>query len=170
MKPRLRKTVMVIHVVGSVGLLGSVATLLLIAIIAATTNDAQLADSAYRLMQAETMAFGIPLSFISLLSGIALGLGTRWRVLRYWWTALKLGAIVAVILMGALVIGPAIDAMRDDPEAGAEWRIITAATLDVILLGTSVVLSIFKPGGRVRAQRAARSPATGQAAASSPSK
>jgi cytochrome c biogenesis protein CcdA len=148
MKPRLRKIVMTIHVVGSVGLLGSVATLLLFAIIAATTDDAELAESAYRLMSAETMAFGIPLSFTSLLSGIALGLGTRWGVLRHWWTTLKLGAIVAVILMGALVIGPAIEAMRDDPNAGAEWRILLAASLDVALLGTSVALSIFKPGGQ----------------------
>jgi hypothetical protein len=148
MKSRLRKTVTVIHVVGSVGLLGSVATLLLFAIVAATTDDAQLADSAYRLMQAETVAFGIPLSFISLLSGIALGLGTRWGVLRYWWTTLKLGAIVAVILLGALMIGPAIEAMRDDPDAGVEWRIVLAASIDVVLLSTSVALSVFKAGGQ----------------------
>jgi hypothetical protein len=148
MKPRLRKTVMVIHVVGSVGLLGAVSTLLLFALIAAGTDDPELADSAYRLMQAETMAFGIPLSFISLLSGITLGLGTRWGVLRYWWTTLKLGAIVAVILLGALVIGPSIEAMRDDPQAGVEWRIVAAASLDVVLLGTSAVLSVFKPGGQ----------------------
>jgi hypothetical protein len=148
MRPRLRKTVMTIHIVASVGLLGSVATLLLFAILAATTDDADLASSAYQLMQAETIAFGIPLSFASLLSGIALGLGTRWGVLRYWWTTLKLSAIVAVILLGALVIGPAIEAMRDDPDAGTEWRIVMAASLDVVLLGTSAALSVFKPGGQ----------------------
>jgi hypothetical protein len=34
---------------------------------------------------------GVPLSFISLLTGIAMGLGTRWGVLRHRWTVAKLG-------------------------------------------------------------------------------
>ena len=51
--------------------------------------------------------FGVPLSFGALLSGLTLGLGTRRGVFRYPWVITKLLLIVSVILVGALIIGPA---------------------------------------------------------------
>ena len=52
--------------------------------------------------------FGIPLSFAALLSGIALGLGTRWGVFRYPWVVTKLALIVSVMAVGGFVINPAL--------------------------------------------------------------
>jgi hypothetical protein len=69
--------------VTGVGLLGSVAGVLAINIRTAATPDAELAASSYELPAMLTLAFGIPLSLMSLISGVLLGLATRWGVLRY---------------------------------------------------------------------------------------
>ena len=66
--------------------------------------------------------FGIPLSLGALLTGIGLGLGTKWGVLRYPWTTAKLILILTVILMGAFILGPSVEQMRDgsgEAEAGS---------------------------------------------------
>lgn len=152
---RARLTLTTIHVVGSVGLLGATASTLLLALAAASSDDPAFAQSAYRLMSLQSAAFGIPLSFLSLLTGIALGLWTSWGVLRHWWTTAKLALLVGVILNGALNIGPSVDALRHG--GGSEPRLIGAAALSVSMLAAATALSVFKPRGRV-ARRRARSP------------
>lgn len=137
-----------IHVVASVGLLGATASSLLLALVAATTGDADFAQSAYRLIAKQSLAFGIPLSFIALASGLALGAATKWGVVRYRWTTAKLVLLVAVILNGALAIGPTTEARID--AAGSEWALAAVISATVLMLLSSVVLSVLKPGGRLR--------------------
>ena len=60
------------------------------------------------------MVFGIPLNFAALLTGMALGVGTRWGVFRYPWVVTKLVLIVTVMLVGGFVLGPASNQMLDD--------------------------------------------------------
>ena len=85
-----RRAVLTAHIIASVGLLGDVAALLATTIRAATTDDPELAASCYELMSMFSMVFGIPLSFASLLTGLLLGYGSKWGILRYRWVAAKL--------------------------------------------------------------------------------
>ena len=111
-------------------------------------------SSAYELMSLQSLVFGIPLSFIALGTGIALGFAGKWGVLRYRWTAAKLVLMLAVILNGALVLGPTT-AQRIDG-AGSAWGLVVGEVLQVVLLLIPMWLSVFKPGGRLRrAQRGA---------------
>jgi hypothetical protein len=117
---------------------------------AATTDDPALAASTYELLDMFSFLFGIPLSLGSLVTGIVLGLGTKWGVLRNGWVAAKLGLILSVILVGALVIGPSNAAMLDGP-GGAETVLVAAAAYDVLALTLATALSVFKPRRRRRA-------------------
>jgi hypothetical protein len=92
-------------------------------------------------------AFGIPLSLTALVTGLTLGLGSKWGVLRYPWVTAKLLAIVSVMLVGALVIGPANTAMLDG-DGGGETRLVAAGAYDVIVLALATGLSVYKPGRR----------------------
>jgi hypothetical protein len=47
-------------------------------------------------------------------TGVRLGFGTTWGVFRYPWVSAKLLLIVSVILIGAFVIGPALNEMGDE--------------------------------------------------------
>jgi hypothetical protein len=142
-----RRALLTGHIITGVGLLGSVAVVLAINIRAATTADAQLAASSYDLLAMLTLLFGIPLSFASLISGVLLGLSSQWGVLRYGWVMTKLVLLIGVILMGALVLGPGTDSMRDG-DGGAEARLIAGAGYDVFALLCSTGLSVFKPRRR----------------------
>lgn len=144
----VRKPLTALHIIASVGLLGSSSALLMVAVTAATTHDAQLAHSAYRLMDTQTLVFGIPLSFTALFTGLGMGLVTKWGVLRYWWTTAKLTLLVLTILCGALVIGPGIDDRLHGQ--GSEWGVVAAVGANVAMLTGAAVISVFKPGGRLR--------------------
>lgn len=97
-----------------------------------------------------SVVFGIPLSLASLGTGVLLGLGTKWGALRHRWVAAKLLVILSVILVGALVIGPATAAMREG-RGGAEAVLVLASAYDVLALTLATGLSVYKPGRRRRA-------------------
>jgi hypothetical protein len=145
--PTRRRAMLTCHICSGVGLLGSVAVVLAINIRAAATADAQLAASAYELLSMLTLAFGIPLSFVSLLTGVFLGLSSRWGVLRHGWVVGKLALLIGVILMGSLILGPGTDAMRRG-DGGAQARLIAGSAYDVAALLVATGLSVFKPRGR----------------------
>jgi hypothetical protein len=147
LSPRLRRAVLTTHIVASVGLLGDCAVLLATAVRASATSDAQLAASAYELMSMLSLVFGIPLSFASLATGLALGLGTKWGVLRHRWVTAKLLLNISVILVGALVIGPSEAAMVDG-RGGRETVLIVAAAYQVLALCLATGLSVYKPRRR----------------------
>lgn len=70
--PRGRKIVTVLHIVTSVALLGEVWALVALNIYATVAADAELAHSAYRLMEVLVFAGGIPLSITALIAGVML--------------------------------------------------------------------------------------------------
>jgi hypothetical protein len=143
----MRRAVLTIHVIASVGLLGDCAAVLAINVRAATTGDPGLAAASYDLLAMFSVVFGIPLSMTALASGLALGLGTKWGVLRHRWVITKLLLLVSVVVAGALVIGPATGAMRDG-DGGTQSLLILASAYDVLALGLATALSVFKPGRR----------------------
>jgi hypothetical protein len=149
LSPRVRRAVLTAHVIASVGLLGDVAAVLAVNIRAATSTDAGFASASYELLQMFSLVFGIPLSFAALITGLTLGLGSKWGVLRHAWVTAKLMLLLSVILVGALVIGPATNEMREG-NGGADTVLIAAAAWDVLALTVATVLSVYKPGRRRR--------------------
>lgn len=147
LSPSARRTVLTAHIIASVGLLGDSAGFLAVAIRGATTDDPGLAAASYELLDMFSFVFGIPLSMVALATGLTLGLGTKWGVLRHRWVTAKLLLILSVILVGAFVIGPANSAMLDG-RGGSETTLILASAYDVLALCVATGLSVFKPGGR----------------------
>jgi len=147
LSPRVRRAVLTAHIVASVGLLGDVAAVLAVNVRAATTTDPGFASVSYELLQMFSVVFGIPLSFTALITGLTLGLGSKWGVLRHAWVTAKLMLVLSVILVGAFVIGPATNEMRHG-SGDAETVLILAAAWDVLALTVATVLSVYKPGKR----------------------
>jgi Predicted integral membrane protein (DUF2269) len=146
---RVRQAVLTAHIMMSVGLLGDSAGFLAVSIRAARTDDPAALLELIRVLNVFAVVFGIPLSFGALLSGLALGLGTRWGVFRYPWVVTKLLLIVSVVAVGALVINRALTTMLDGG-ADATPQLIAAAAYDVLALSVATTLSVFKPGGPFR--------------------
>ena len=143
---------MTLHIAASVGLLGDSAGFLAVAIRADGAADPAAVLEMAHVLNMFAMVFGIPLSFVALISGVALGLGTKWGVLRYPWVIAKLTLIVSVMAVGGFMIGPALTTML----AGGGRRtgvLIAAAAYDVVALAVATVLSVFKPGARLGGRR-----------------
>ena len=147
---RARNVVLTIHIVVSVGLLGDSAGFLAVAIRRAMADDAAFADASLDLLGTFALFFGIPLSFLALLTGIALGLGTPWGVFRHPWVIIKLGLTVTVIVVGATILRPVL---TDDRNPGS-GPLIVGAAYDVAALTAATALAVFKPG-RARRRTAA---------------
>jgi hypothetical protein len=155
--------VLTVHIIMSVGLLGDAAGFLASAIRAAATDDRLVAVHAIDVLAMLSVVFGIPLSIGALLTGLTLGIGTKWGIFRYPWVTTKLLLIVSVMMVGGLIIGPAQKAMLDGV-ADTSGRLIAAASYDVIALAVATALSVFKPGRPFRrAERIAFAGADGQA-------
>lgn len=150
--PSVRKLVLTVHIVVSVGLLGDSAGYLAVAIRGATATDPALADASYQMLRMFSLVFGIPLSFAALFTGILLGLGTKWGVFRYPWVVAKLLLIISVIAVGALILNGGMNAMLSG-QGGAEGPLIAGAAFDVVALTVATALGVFKPGVRWSSQR-----------------
>lgn len=141
-----RRAVLCLHIVASVGLLGEVSGFLAVAIQAARTDDPAFAVASYDLLATFSLVFGIPLSFTALVTGVVLARRSKWGLFRYPWVTIKLGLLASVILVGALVLGPTVDRIRDG--GGGESLVIAGAAWDVGALALATALSVYKPGRR----------------------
>ncbi|NUP69054.1 MAG: hypothetical protein HOW71_43575 [Nonomuraea sp.] len=151
MRPSIRKSVVVIHVIVSVALLGEVWGLVVLNVAATVTNDLGLARAAYRLMPYLVFAGGIPLSLSALASGVTLGLTSHWRVFRHYWTMVKLVLLVAVVCVGMFLFDPeGMAAAVPGPSlAGRQWGQVAALGAQIVMLMAATALSVFKPRAKI---------------------
>ncbi len=146
--PRTRKAIVVLHVISSVAILGQVWVNAVLAVIAMRAPDS--ARAAYSFMQGLVFASAAPLSVLSLVSGVVLGLGTKWGVLRFRWVTAKLVLLLVVVLAGMTIQGPLLERLIAAPSPTAQAANLAATAVQFVLLAVATWLSVFKPGGRVR--------------------
>lgn len=177
--PRLRKSILWLHIVSGIGWMGLDVGLFLLLMTGLTTADGALAAACYRAV-AVIVPVAVPtLSLGMLLTGLLLGWGTTWGLLRYWWVFAKLvmGIVLTVLVFVALVPGvndlPTADstvsaeAVRDTI-GEATTGLLFPPVVSFTMLRIAAVLSIFKPWGRTPWTPAAQPPSVRRAAASDP--
>lgn len=140
---RVLLTLVTAHIALSVALLGDSAGFLAVAIRRALTDDEASREPLRSVLGMFALFFGIPLSFLALLTGLALGLTTRWGVFRHAWVVVKLALVLSVIAVGATAIKPALQ-----PGDPSDASLIIGSLWDVLALVTAVVLAVFKPRRR----------------------
>lgn len=155
MTPNLRKFALTAHIASSVGLSGSIAAFLALAIAALTHPDTQIVRAAYLAMDLIARFVVLPLAFASLSTGLIQSLGTPWGLFRHYWVLAKflLTVFATVVLLAKMeLIGHAarLAASATLPRAdlravGIELAVHAAGGLLVLLVPT--VLSIYKPWG-----------------------
>jgi hypothetical protein len=151
----LRKFALTTHVSCSVGLLGSIAAFLALAIAGLTTQDAAIVRAAYLAMDVITRWVIVPLAFASLLTGFIQALGTPWGLFRHYWILAKLliTALATLVLLVKIdLIGHAARLAAETTlpyvdlrAVGIELAVHAAAGL-LVLLAPSI-LSVYKPRG-----------------------
>jgi hypothetical protein len=153
MAPALRRFTFTTHITSSVGWVGAVIAFLALAVIGVTSEDEMTVRGAYLVMASAAWFVLVPLAHASLLSGIALSLGTTWGLFRYYWVVLKLlitlfATVILMIYMGTFrqMAGVAADPVVElglvrNPSP------VVHAILALILLVIATVLGVYKPFG-----------------------
>lgn len=154
MSPSLRKFVLTLHVISTMGWLGSAVAYIPIATYVLTNQDAEMIRSAIQIMKLIANFVIIPMAFASLLTGVILSLGTRWGLFRHYWVLFKLLlTIIGVFVLVAYTLG--LNEMASIASSAdisilqdREHMAHTIGGLLVLLVAT--VLSVYKPGGMTR--------------------
>lgn len=153
MTPALRRFTFTTHITSSVGWVGAVVAFLALAIIGLTSPDERTVRGAYLVMAPAAWFVLVPLAHASLLSGVALSLGTTWGLFRYYWVVLKLVITVfsTVILLIYMRTFSQMAGIAADPvvDLGLVRNAspMVHAILALILLLIATVLGVYKPLG-----------------------
>jgi hypothetical protein len=161
---RTRRAVLVLHIVAAGAWIGIDVVMGVLVLTATLTHDASAA--AVSLQALELFAiwplFGVGL--LCLLSGVLLGLGTRYGLVRYWWVAAKL--LLNLVLTGLVLVAlrPGVEAAAAEGRRLAEGEVLAASigqlgfppVVSTTALVTATVLAVYKPWGRTRPRRVTR--------------
>lgn len=149
----LRRFTFTTHVTSSVGWAGAVIVFLALAVIGLTSPDERTVRGAYLVMAPAAWFVLVPLAHASLLSGVALSLGTTWGLFRHYWVVLKLvitafATVILLIYMATFrqMAGVAADPVVDVATVRNASPMVHAI-LALILLLIASVLGVYKPLG-----------------------
>lgn len=150
MPPKLRKSVLVIHVAASVGWLGALLGYLALDITVATSTDIPTVRGAYLGMNLLVRYAIAPLALASVLIGFINAVGTPWGLLRHYWVLVKL--VLTVVAAGVLLIkvgevGYLADLARSSPDPRTLSDTLPHSVGGLVILTTTLILSVFKPRG-----------------------
>src|SRR5918996_5701216 len=151
--PALRKFTFTTHVTSSVGWVGAALVFLALAAIGLSSDDERTVRGAYLVMAPAAWFVLVPLAHASLVSGMALSLGTPWGLIRHYWVVVKLAITLfsTVILLIYMRTFRQMAGVAADPvvELGLVRNPspLLHAILALVLLISATVLAIYKPFG-----------------------
>ncbi|OAF07767.1 hypothetical protein AYJ54_16830 [Bradyrhizobium centrolobii] len=162
MTPGLRKFLLTLHVVASVGWMGAVAVFLALAVAGLLSSDSQIIRASYIAMDLTYRTVVVSLGLASLATGLVSSLGTDWGLFRYYWIIVKLLVTVPAIILMLVHVRPVSHLASvvstialpnsDLARPGFQLLMYVCAALFILLVAT--VLSTYKPRGKIRARRA----------------
>jgi hypothetical protein len=156
LSPSLRKLTLAVHVVTSVGLLGSVAAFLVLAIAGLTIGDAEIVRGIYVVLDLLARLIIVPLAITALAVGLIESLGTRWGLIRHYWIIAKLVVtIVAIVVLllqlptiGYLAAAAAAQPLSPGDLGEGRMALVLHSGGGLLVLLIPALLSIYKPRGR----------------------
>lgn len=152
LSPPWRKLLLTIHVIVSVGLLGTDTAVL------ALVTSGWLGDAGPVTVYPAAHLLGtdllLPLALLALVTGLALGLLTPWGLLRHWWVLISLVVNTAGTVLAVFVLLPGLDAAATAALAGqavaSPPSLVRDSGAACCVLITTVAISYYKPFGRIR--------------------
>jgi hypothetical protein len=171
-----RRLLLALHLGCSIGWIGAVCAYLALAFAVPAAGDPEVVRAAWIGMDLVGWYAVLPLAGGALLTGVVLGVVTKWGLLRHYWVVISL--VGTALLTAVLVFHmPDVSAQADIARAADNEHLLAmasdiahAVTGLVLLLGI-LVLNIFKPKGLTRygwrKERAERAHAAGRQTADS---
>ena len=149
----VRKLVLTMHVVSSVGWFGAVVAYIALDVAAVTSRDVQLVRAAYLAMELTVWYVIVPLALASVLIGVVNALSTPWGLFRHYWVLVKL--LLTVFATSILLAETrVINYLADVAASGADPRELPGSLAHsvggLVVLLITTILSVYKPRGVTR--------------------
>ena len=156
MSPRLRKLVLIVHVTSSVGWIGAVFAYLALVIATMISQDVQTLRATWIAMELIGSFSIVPLSLVSLLTGLVISLGTKWGLFQHYWVLLSL--VLTILATGVLLqhmqtvnflagVAVQLDNSNIDELRGGLSGELFHAGVGLLVLLVIQVLNVYKPRG-----------------------
>ncbi|TWP54080.1 hypothetical protein FKR81_00470 [Lentzea tibetensis] len=155
---RTRKTVLLVHILTAAAWFGIDLALGILVVVSLVADDPRTAGTAIQAVDLFAIWPMFGTSVVCLVSGVVLGIGSKYGLVRYRWVAVKL---VINVVMSALIffalrpgIGDAASIgermVAGDPAAAVPGDLLYPVVVAPTLLVIAYLLSVFKPWGKVR--------------------
>jgi hypothetical protein len=159
---RTRNAVLVLHVASIGAWIGVDVVLGVLVFTALGSDDVDVKALCYRALGLFLPWPLLVAGLATLATGITLGLGTVYGVLRYWWVVTKLGLNLVLSGLVPVLLGPALsDAVlygrqlgEGQPATESVLRSVDNLVFPPLVSGAAllvaVILAVYKPWGRIR--------------------
>jgi hypothetical protein len=150
----VRKFALTGHIATSVGWLGAVAAFLTLSLYGLYSPEAQVRTSVYVAMGIVTWAAIVPLSAMSVVTGVVQSWITPWGLFRHYWVVAKLAISAVASILLVLHTQPidaassaALSASVNALDVRLQVRLVADAAAAAVALTVATALSVYKPAG-----------------------
>jgi hypothetical protein len=150
--------VLVAHIAAAGAWLGMEAVLGVLVFTALGTQNPQVASVCYQALELFATWPLLIAGLLSLVTGVILGIGTKYGLIRYWWVATKLALNVVLCVLVLILLWPGVTEVagygRDLAAGSTATHDTSGLVFPPLVSGVALLfatsLSLFKPWGRVR--------------------
>jgi hypothetical protein len=158
---RARRVMLTVHILGAGAWIGIDVVLGVLVFTAVLTSSTATEALCYRALELFAVWPLLTAGLATLASGIVLGLGTKYGLVRYRWVVVKLVINVVLVVLVVLALRPGLAdaAAYGELLAGGGsgssdvGGLVFPPVVSGVALMTATVLSVFKPWGRLRGPR-----------------
>jgi hypothetical protein len=155
---RARRAVLTAHIIAAGSWIGIDVVLAVLVFTARLTGSTATQALCYEALALFAVWPLLTAGVASLVTGVVLGLGTKYGLVRYRWVTVKLVINVALVTLIALALRPAVaEAARygralaaGQPTDAAVDKLVMPPIVSSVALVTATILSVYKPWGRTR--------------------
>jgi hypothetical protein len=153
-----RKSILVVHIASAGAWLGIDVVMAVLVFTALLSDDDRTKALSFRALELVAVGPLLACGLVCLLTGILLGLGSRYGLIRYWWVAIKLVLNLLLTSLVLLALAPAVAGAAERArqfEAGLPvplgiGDLIFPPIVSPTALLVAMALAVFKPWGRIR--------------------
>jgi hypothetical protein len=158
---RWRQTLLALHILASAAWIGID---VIVAVLVGTgwfAADTEVRSLAYRALATFVVWPMLVSGLVCLATGLVLGLGTKWGLVRFWWVFIKLALNVVLCTLIVVILRPGMaevaaygeELVTGTPATDRVAQLFFPPAVSLSLLTLATVLAVFKPWGRMSRRR-----------------
>ncbi|HEY8454798.1 MAG TPA: hypothetical protein VIL34_04340 [Actinopolymorphaceae bacterium] len=156
-----RKATLVVHIVAAGSWIGIDVIVAVLVLTGWFGTDVTLRSLAYQALATFVVWPMFTAGLVCLVTGLVLGVGTTWGLLRYWWVAVKLVLTIVLCTLILVLLQPGMadvaaygqELLAGDPDPARVSRMFFPPAVSLSTLSLATALAVVKPWGRIRSRR-----------------